>query len=313
MDELSHPQAPSCVDKVEVESSPSSHSPHVTATETQTAPVQTEEILSPRPQLTVTAEKSSEEAPPRQDGHEPDVADKVHGKDSCSQSTCDSKDAANGTTPRLSFVSALSEQYDVARDSNQSVFHTAVPIEEETNADPVRLLQEDTRTATQLADLEVSCGESRNRDLLKLSPRRARLTNIIRGTSDMSIVAARVNLLDSKEITSSRLQRQRHTTSCPQLPSTGLGDERDLFSTYVHSYLGVNPALDLREGFEESSISNASVANDGTSTLPDLCGDGCTVGTSCGHHTGSSTSSAPAPLHHLASTCQMTLYHLGHP
>jgi len=47
---------------------------------TQTAPAQTEEILSPRPQLTVTAEKSCEEAPPRQDGQEPDVAGKVQSK-----------------------------------------------------------------------------------------------------------------------------------------------------------------------------------------------------------------------------------------
>jgi len=186
-------------------------------------------------------------------------------------------------------MSAVSQQDVVACDSNPSVSHTAVPIEEEANSYPARLLQDDSRTATQGADLEVSFSESRNRDLIKLSPRSAPLTNMVRSKSDVSIVAARVNLLDSKQMTSLHMQRQRHTVSCPQLPSTGLDDERDLFSNYVHSYLGVHPALDLREGFKESSISNASVVNDGASTLPDLCGDGCTVGTSCGHHTGSST------------------------
>jgi len=266
----------------------------------------------------------SEEAPPKQGRWEPDIADEVHGDYSCSQSTCDSQDAGNGTTPRLSLVSAQSEQNYITLDSNRSVSRTAVLMEENDNADPALLLQDESRTATLGADLDVSVSANKNRDSVKLSPRRARLTNSIRGRSPVGIVAARVKMLESKEIESPQLQRRRHTiscsqlpiaglnderdlqrrrhtVSCSQLPATGLDDERDLLSPCEHSYLGAHPTLDRRQGFEESSISFSSVVNDGVSTLPDNCGNGCTVETSCGHHAGSSASSANAAVHQLTS------------
>jgi len=268
---------------------------------TQAAHAQSSDVLSPHLQPMLTVEESNEEAPPRQDGSEPDTADQGQGQETCrtlptraepaqtssvlmpqphfvvgaeesgeealssqdgqeqasntcSKTSCDPKDPANGTTPQQRFMSRMSEKHDISCGLNPPV----IPIEEQAkevaHSDPSLLLKESCGLVAQGGDLEVKVRTNKNTDLIKLSPERPGLMNAIQGKSDAGIVSCMVNTLESEEVKSSHLQK-RNTISFPQLPTTGVADGRDRLSPYVHHYM--HPALDFQVAFESEALNTA--------------------------------------------------------